>query len=252
MDDGQILCGLGQADQKLRCIDEESLKAGLERGRGDKAKSVCRLIGPAEHKVMVHAGWYTDYIKESSVASPENDLEGHVLGIDFDNADGASVLFVESVRRAVDARKQTKNMDDIPCELAAMQGCLGVCKTTHLLRGAGLYINTPTLHGHGVQLKNSLADMLGCEISVESRTQTACGVRNGGLGLRRTEDLALPAFIASRTDSRNAVASLVHELFDDKLGDSCLNRFDVGLESAICKLKGRLSLGHANEVEACS
>ena len=41
MDDGQLYCDPGDADTILKTLDEESRRAGMERGRGDRAKSVC-------------------------------------------------------------------------------------------------------------------------------------------------------------------------------------------------------------------
>ena len=103
-------------------------------------------MGPAECRARVDAGWRTEYVKESSILSPENDLEGHVLGINFDDADGISNQFREASSLACAARKQVKIIDDIPCELAVMQACLGVCKVNHLLRAAGLYVGRSALH----------------------------------------------------------------------------------------------------------
>ena len=123
MDDGQIFCEPADVDTILRTIDEENIKNGLERGRGVKVKSVCRLVGPAECRARVDAGWRTEYVMESSILSPENDLEGHVLGINFDDADGISNQFREASSLACAARKQVKIIDDIPCELAVMQAC---------------------------------------------------------------------------------------------------------------------------------
>ena len=174
-----------------------------------------------------------------------------MLGINFDDADGAPNQFLEASSLACTARKEVKIIDDIPCELSVMQACLGVCKVIPMLRAAGLYVGRSALHEHDVQMQTSLSDMLGCEIPTESMTQASCGVRNGGLGMRRATDLALPAFIASRSESRSAVTKLIHELFNDDIGDVCIRRFDDGLQDAIGKLKDQLSPGLASEVDTC-
>ena len=75
MDDGQLFCDPGDTDPILRTIDEVSLLVGLERGRGGRAKSVCRLVGSSTAKGIVDPTWYTDYIRDSCFAYPENDLE---------------------------------------------------------------------------------------------------------------------------------------------------------------------------------
>ena len=73
--------------------------------------------------------------------------------------------------------------------------------------------------GLGVAKHSTLNDLLGCQISDTASIQSACGVRNGGLGLRCAQDLALPAFIASRTDATEGVFALIDELFSDDIGD---------------------------------
>ena len=60
-----------------------------------------------------------------------------------------------------------KIIDDIPCELAVMQACLGVCKVNHLLRAAGLHVGRSALYEHDVQMQDTLSDMMGCEITAQ-------------------------------------------------------------------------------------
>ena len=72
---------------------------------------------------------------------------------------------------------------------------------------------------HDKLLSSSLNNLLGCDDHDEIIEQAACGVQNGGLGLRRARDLAFPAFIASRLDARVGVAELTEMLFNDELGD---------------------------------
>ena len=195
--------------------------------------------------------WYSDYIRDSCLPAPENDVEGHVLGIDFDNVDGVSKQFLAASERACAARLEIKCINDVQCELSVMQACLSVCKVTHLLRAAGPWMDSEALRSHDVQLSNSVNDMFGCQLCNSSNVQTTCSMRNGGLGLRRAVDLALPAFIASRSDVRTAVFSLIDELFGDDAGELFTSSFDRGLKEAVDKLKGRLNAGHATEVDTC-
>ena len=227
------------------------MRVGMERGRGANAKSVCRLVGSDTAKQSIDASWYTEYINDSCVPSPDNDLEGHVLGIDFDGVDGVSKQCSEASAKACAARTEIKCINDVQCELSVMQVCLSVCKVTHLLRAAGPGINVETLREHDVHLSNSLNDLLGCELCNSSCDQTTCGVRGGGLGLRRAADLVLPTLIASRVDSRVAVVSLIDEMFDDDLGELFTTTFDDGVKSAVRELKSRLSDGRATEIHTC-
>ena len=81
------------------------------------------------------------------------------------------------------------------CELAVTQSCLGACKITHLLRASGAFISEAALLVHDNQLQQSLNEMFGCEIPPEALMQISCGARNGGLGLRRAVNLALPVLL---------------------------------------------------------
>ena len=65
------------------------------------------------------------------------------------------------------------------------------------------------------------------------------------------QDLALPAFIASRTDAKAGVFALIGELFSDDIGDLLTSTFDIGLKESIDDLKSRLSDGHSTEVDTC-
>ena len=120
-----------------------------------------------------------------------------------------------------------------------------------MLRVVGSSIDASALRAHDDQLKHSINDLLGCQISDTASIQSACGVRNGGLGLRRAQDLALPAFIASRTGAKAGVFALIGELFSDDIGDLLTCTFDAGLKKAIDDLKSRLSDGHATAVDTC-
>ena len=106
MDDGQLYCDPGDADTILKTLDDESSKVGMERGRGDRAKSVCFLIGHTQAKNVVDASWYTEYIRDSCIPVPDNDLEGHILGINFDDVDSTSQQFLEASRKACGARRR--------------------------------------------------------------------------------------------------------------------------------------------------
>ena len=99
-DDGQVVCQPMHVDLVLRTIDEIALKVGLVRGRGENAKTVCRLIGPPSEKSQVGPEWFAEYMRESSVQCNDNDLDGHVLGINFDDRDSTTKQFQEASMKA--------------------------------------------------------------------------------------------------------------------------------------------------------
>ena len=164
MDDGQIICDPADADMILRTIDDEAAKIGAVRGRGPNAKSVCRLIGSEIARSQVLADWRTEYIVCSTIEKPDNDLEGHVLGINFDDDDATTKQFIAASDVAQFARDKLSLIGECPSELAVMQPCLNTCKIVHLLRATGPFINENALIKHDEQLKLSLNSMLGCEL----------------------------------------------------------------------------------------
>ena len=105
MDDGQVICRPEEVDQVMRTIDEEAARVGAERGRGEDAKTVCRLLGSEDAKLQVDASWKSEYIFSSCVPTPDNSLEGHVLGINFDDERG----FTEQFEAAVEDIKKARN-----------------------------------------------------------------------------------------------------------------------------------------------
>ena len=76
-------------------------------------------------------------------------------------------------------------------------------------------------------------------------------MKSGGLGLRKAADLALPAFIASRVDSREAVDKLVRGWFGDDLTIAMMALNDDEVASATRLLKSRLPANAASEIDAC-
>ena len=122
---------------------------------------------------------------------------------------------------------------------------------THLLRAVGPWINRDSLREHDAQMEKSLNDLLGCQLNSVSCDQATCSVRVGGLGLRRAADLALPAFIASRVDSRAEVMSLIDELFGDDIGELLTKTYDDVVTKAVDNLKSQLSDANAIEIDTC-
>ena len=190
-------------------------------------------MGSDDAKLHVDPSWRSHYIVSSCVETSDNSLEGHVLGINFDDQHGFTDQFKSAVEDAKKARNSVPVIDHAPSEVAVIQSCLGACKITHLLRAAGLFIDSSALGLHDAQLKASVEQLLGGAAPETSFRQSACGSSSGGFRLRHAQDLALPCFIASRLDSRRAVADLVHHIFNDNLGDALMVQFDTEVRDAV-------------------
>ena len=76
-------------------------------------------------------------------------------------------------------------------------------------------------------------------------------MKAGGLGLRKAEDLALPAFIASRVDARQAVDAFVRDFFGGGLSSAMLTLYDEEVVDVVHSLKNVLPPVAALKVDAC-
>ena len=118
------------------------------------------MIGLSNEKSRIGTLWVTDYVRESSVQCSDNDLEGHVLGINFDDQNGMTNQFKHASTQAHQSRSCARWIDDVECELAVTQSCLSVCKVVHLLRAAGAFIDVVALVEHDLQLHQSLNELV--------------------------------------------------------------------------------------------
>ena len=87
--------------------------------------------------MQVDPAWKTEYITTSCVDIPENCLEGHVLGIDFDDQHGFTKQFKSAVEEVKKARANVPLIDHVSCEVAVSQSCLGVCKVGPSIASCG-------------------------------------------------------------------------------------------------------------------
>ena len=79
--------------------------------------------------------------------------------------------------------------------LFLLQNCLGIPKLQHILRSTPCF-QQPALHAIDLTLKEAVESILNVTLTNESWTQSALPIKLGGLGIHRTADVALPAFIA--------------------------------------------------------
>ena len=89
-------------------------------------------------------------------------------------------------------------------------------------------------------IRSTLQSVLNIALSDESWDQAILPVANGGLGIRRATDIALPAFLSSVAGSQ----TLMNQLLPHKLhGVSGTNKLNFSSASVRCITEG---LGHAD------
>ena len=207
LDDGQLVCQPKDADSVLRTFDEHAATVGARRATGSAAKSVARLCGCPE-AVEQHAqgDWCTEYIQTST--SKQQSWDRHVLGIDFGSEDSATAQFRKAAANVSELHDALSTVDDTASELVLLRKCADVCKVTHLLRAAGASIDGAVLEEYDDVLHQSLSRSLGGQLDDLSDLQATLGIGQSGLGMRGASQVALPAFIASRVESKWIVVQL--------------------------------------------
>ena len=116
-----------------------------------------------------------------------------------------------------------------------------VYKVVHILRASGPSIDPAVLREYDSVLRRSLVRCLGGELDRLSADQCAVGVAEGGLGMRRAEPTALPAFVASRTEARWLVASLADQMSAAGVGPAnMLEAYDATTADALSTFRASL------------
>ena len=82
MDDGQVLCRPGDADNILIHLDRELAKIGASRGEGSDVKSIARILG-SEQAVRELKDWPSPQVARTCKC-PNANSDAHILGIDLE------------------------------------------------------------------------------------------------------------------------------------------------------------------------
>ena len=131
------------------------------------------------------------------------------------------------------------------------KACLGVSKTTHLLRAAGLDLfDDHSALNEFDAVQNATLGRLFAGISEEGTEQASLCTAIGGLGMRTARDTALAAVIASRILARPKVAEISQEMCRAGLldNDELLNHFDAVTDDATAEFLVTLDLVEAHQV----
>jgi hypothetical protein len=214
LDDSFIRGRLLDGDLWLAALDAVGAAAGLERST---TKSSFRLT--SDDDVV------PPYTFATCVVKPWSDPV-KFLGVSL--ADPAS-QFAAKCDEVAALHKQLANLDDPAIELILIRECADVSRITHLLRAIGpLLPQSDTLPnpigrtqcpGFDVEplerfdtvMRESVAQIVRCEVTDEAAQQASWGVKAGGLGLRPASTVALPAHVASLVEARPFVEWLCNQ-----------------------------------------
>ena len=240
MDDGQIYCKRSDVKCILRHLDRELAAVGATRGEGSDVKSVVRLLRGTESGNSESPNW-DDLALTCQL--PGINAASHVLGIDVGDIDSASRQFHELSRKVEELHNSILQVNDAGTELVLLRRCADSCKISHLLRAAGLHVDSEALSKFDKSLATCLERIVMSEMDDAAHTQASIGVKEGGLGLRRAADIALPAFISSRCQARPFIQRLGQvSAYSDILPAGILEEFDAELQLAVERFTARLSV----------
>ena len=227
------------ADAVLRAL------VGAPRARGAAAKSVARLVGAPAALATHDPAWATEYVLDSTSQDPAR--HGHVLGVDFGGERGPSSQFRDATDAVERLHEALAQVQDVASELVLLRKCADVCKVVHLLRASGLWLDESAVLRYDALLERSLTRCLGGQLDEASLAQASLGVKSGGLGMRRASDLALPAFVSSRTEARWVLCMLAQQLPGFVAAD-LVAAFDAGTGAALQLLEEQLTPAGACQV----
>jgi hypothetical protein len=212
MDDGQLLMHPKFVDPVLRSMDNRLARAGATRGTksGDGCvKSMVRVYVPPGREQEV-TGWETDYIRDTCNIVQTGDpitVLGGVSGSD----DQVQAAFEDTCSKVDALHRAIDQVQDAATEVVLKKSCADVSKIVYSLRLNGDRLaKCDKLQGYSTSLRDSLARSLGGALVDTSWRQAVCG--RLGLGFRTAEEVALPAFIASRTAAAPAVRAIFARL----------------------------------------
>ena len=91
---------------------------------------------------------------------------------------------------------------------------LAIPKLTYLLRSSPAYKEADLLKEFDEIVRSSMVSIANTAFSDDAWTQACFPVRLGGLGIRKSEDIALPAYISSSISTFSTVESILKSVTD--------------------------------------
>ena len=109
--------------------------------------------------------------------------------------------------------KRLKLIDPHQAFVLLKNSC-AIPKLTYLLRSSPAYRELNLLKDFDFLVKNALSSITNVDFSVDGWTQASLPVRSGGLGIRKTVDIALPCYISSAFSAHPLVEASLSSVQD--------------------------------------
>ena len=113
-----------------------------------------------------------------------------------------------------------------------LKNSFAIPKMTYLLRSSPAYQQLDLLEEFDTAIRDSMSTITNIDFTDEAWTQVSIPVRYGGLGIRKSSDIALPAYISSALSAYSLVAAILSPVIG-------LAPFEVTNEIEIWKASGQ-------------
>lgn len=120
-----------------------------------------------------------------------------------------------------------------------LKTCFGIPKLTYLIRTTPAWKFKNFIATFDNEIKNTLESILNIHLTDQQWTQASLSIAFGGIGIRKPEDICLPAFLSSTFGVEGLVSRIIH--FQDKTFisnmEEALNQWNVINELSIPDIK---------------
>ena len=113
-----------------------------------------------------------------------------------------------------------------------LKNSFAIPKLTYLLRSSRAFQQVDLLQEFDITLRDAMSSIMNIEFTDDSWTQACLPARAGGLGIRKSEDIALPCFISSAISASTLVDAILSSVSD-------LAPFEVSAEVEMWKARGQ-------------
>ena len=215
IDDGLLCCRPWLLDRILRAIDLRLFEMGATRGsasNGDNIKSAVRVFAKPEDSDAIR-GWDTAYVRDTCRIRAGDDASKY-LGGTLGSRDQIGANFDRVVATTGELHDAIGGIDDPATQMVLRSSCADVNKVVYLLRLNGDKLAASELEELTRIQRSGVAHTLSGDVGDLAWKQANGGQKKAGLGLRSALELAMPAFVASRTASQAGVMHLLQRLED--------------------------------------
>ena len=239
IDDGQLFCRPSNLDKVLQRYDSSIENIGASRGRrsaGADIKSTVRVFS-GSGETQGDGEWCTSYVRDSCLIR-DSSTPCKLLGGGLGSADQQAAIFSQAVEKTSHLHDAISGINDPATQMALRLACGGVGKVGFLLRLSGDRLSAGDLGVLDRIQRDGVGTTLEGDVGDNAWEQALVAITSGGLGIGDAEELALPAFVASRVAARPVAERIFKSLEEEGLAPEghLLANYDRRSNAAVDRL----------------